>query len=138
MTQAPARRIVVSDPEGPHAGQLLAELQQAGTPPEAWLAPRDADELEQLVEHGGRIEVTFATFGEYLTALWSGRVPLHVWRRLDIRCALPKPPHDRLPIRETLDAWETFTSSAARRRRVAALVLSIVAMAAAALILALA
>lgn len=138
MTCSTTRQIVIGSPDSPCAGVLRAALDRAGRPVEAWLAPRDADELERIVQGGGDVEVVFSTFDDYLTTLWSGRVPLPVWHKLRIRCVLPETPLAQLPTGQVLDAWAAFTRAAARRRRMAALVLSALAMGAAALILALA
>jgi hypothetical protein len=127
--------VVVVDADDPAADRLRTEVAQGGRTIEAWLAPRDVDELAAIVESSGDVEVVFPELGAFLEALWSGRVPLPIWRRVRIRCAARVGEVSDDVIRRTLDAWEVFTTTAARRQRGAALILSAIAIASAAVLL---
>ncbi len=132
MTRTPVYLVSIGAPGAPEAATAQSDTPHQG---HTKLAPRDADELADLVRRHEAIEVWFPSLAVFLETLWSGRVPAEVWRRVQVRCGVAGSETSGRVIEELLSAWESFTSTSARRRRTAALALSATVIIAAATVL---
>ncbi len=123
--------IVVCDADGPDAEALRDYLQAHGLTDARWVAPRDIDEAEAALRSDDTATVLMPGLETLLTALWSDRLDVTVWRAAHTRITIVTQPDAARCLPQLLDSWHTWRQSRRRARAVAGLILSLLAIAAA-------